>query len=43
MEMKGRKHLGMDMINNISTCIVRCEKGIYGNGNIKPKNGRSEL
>jgi len=31
--------LEMDMINNISTCIVRCEKGIYCNGNIKPYMG----
>jgi hypothetical protein len=29
MEMKGRKRLEMDVINHISTCIVRCEKGIY--------------
>jgi len=39
MEMKERKRLGMDVINHISTCIVRCEKGIYGAGNIKPDMG----
>jgi hypothetical protein len=38
MEMKERKRLGMDVINHISTCIVRCEKGIYEQNLILSKN-----
>jgi len=37
--MKETKRLGKDMINHISTCIVRCEKDIYGASNIGPNMG----